>query len=74
MNWSSSLPAIKLVLNYALVFGVLIRQERCWNGIVYQNFVDVVERKQSLRKLGDESNVQVNCAKRESILVLILYD
>ncbi|KAF4384366.1 hypothetical protein F8388_004599, partial [Cannabis sativa] len=43
-----------------------------WNGTVHQTFVDVAERKQSLRKLEEESNVSSDLCNRESTLVSIL--
>ena len=51
----------------------LARPGHCWNGIMYLDFVDIVERKQSLWKLGGENNVQMSHAEREYIHELIRF-
>lgn len=56
------------------MFLCVIRPGRCLNGIVCHYFADTVERRQSLRKLGDGSSVLVSCAESGSTLVLIRCD
>lgn len=56
------------------MFLCVIRPGRCLNGIVCHCFVDIVEKRQSLRKLGDGSSVLVSCAESGSTLVLIRCD
>lgn len=56
---------------YCMVFVGVIRPGLCLNGIVQHCFVDIVEKRQSPKKLGDVSSVLVSCAESEFILVLI---
>ncbi|KAH1248450.1 Nudix hydrolase 19, chloroplastic [Glycine max] len=48
----------------------LARLRHCWNGIIFHDFVGIVERKQSQWKLGDGRNVQMIHARRGYIHVL----